>query len=103
MFIKLVPNISYQFQFNYTKKQIFYIQKDIFYKELSENIIDISERQIYKEPKTLELLVNFVGLVKAYLLEPKEVFDISEISKEYLFIIQAYDLYEIERNFRDRK
>ncbi|CAM3505136.1 ATP-dependent helicase [Paraphotobacterium marinum] len=92
---KFFQKTGHRLEYNHNEKDKNIARKVL--NKMSENIKDIAERQIYKEPKTLELLVNFVGLVKAYLLEPKEVFDISEISKEYLFIIQAYDLYEVER------
>ena len=53
-----------------------------------------------KDPKTIELLLSFIGLVKAYMLSPHEVFKIAEINRDYLFIIDAYEQFESpeERN-----
>ncbi|MCW8329762.1 ATP-dependent helicase [Photobacterium sp. SDRW27] len=54
-------------------------------------------QQMIKDPKTIELLLSFVGLVKAYMLPPREVFQMSEISRDYLFIIDAYEQFETLR------
>lgn len=37
-------------------------------------------QQMIKDPKTIELLLSFIGLVKAYMLPSREVFRMSEIS-----------------------
>ncbi|BAX53382.1 ATP-dependent DNA helicase PcrA [Photobacterium damselae subsp. piscicida] len=58
------------------------------------------KQQTYKDPKTIELLMNFIGLVKAYMLPPKEVFDLSDISSEYQFIIEAFRNFETLRQER---
>lgn len=54
-------------------------------------------QQLIKDPKTIELLMSFIGLVKAYMLPPKEVFEMSDINREYLFIIDAYWQFETIR------
>ncbi|MGF1787266.1 ATP-dependent helicase [Photobacterium swingsii] len=54
-------------------------------------------QQLIKDPKTIELLMNFIGLVKAYLLPPKEVFDLTDINHEYRFILDAYREFETVR------
>ncbi|MGF1729979.1 ATP-dependent helicase [Photobacterium kasasachensis] len=54
-------------------------------------------QQMVKDPKTIELLLSFIGLVKAYMLPPREVFRMSEISRDYLFIIDAYEQFETLR------
>ena len=54
-------------------------------------------QQMIKDPKTIELLLSFAGLVKAYMLPPREVFQMSEISRDYLFILDAYEQFETLR------
>lgn len=54
-------------------------------------------QQMIKDPKTIELLLSFIGLAKAYMLSPREVFSMSEISRDYLFIIDAFELFETLR------
>ena len=54
-------------------------------------------QQMIKDPKTIELLLSFIGLVKAYMLPPGEVFRMSEISRDYLFIIDAFEPFETLR------
>ncbi|WP_299020160.1 ATP-dependent helicase [uncultured Photobacterium sp.] len=54
-------------------------------------------QQMIKDPKTIELLLSFIGLVKAYMLPPREVFSMSEISRDYLFIIDAFEQFETLR------
>lgn len=51
-------------------------------------------QQVIKDPKTIELLLSFIGLVKAYMLSPYEVFKLAEINRDYLFIIDAYEKFE---------
>ncbi|MGF1724024.1 ATP-dependent helicase [Photobacterium nomapromontoriensis] len=51
-------------------------------------------QQMIKDPKTIELLLSFIGLVKAYMLSPMEVFKLAEINRDYLFILDAYDKFE---------
>ncbi|WP_036821329.1 ATP-dependent helicase, partial [Photobacterium sanctipauli] len=51
-------------------------------------------QQTIKDPKTIELLLSFIGLVKAYMLSPYEVFKLAEINRDYLFIIDAYEKFE---------
>ncbi|WP_371826073.1 ATP-dependent helicase [Photobacterium sp. GJ3] len=53
-----------------------------------------TKQQVYKDPKTLELLLSFVGLVKAHMLPPGEVFSMAGISGEYRFIVDAYQAFE---------
>ncbi len=54
-------------------------------------------QQMIKDPKTIELLLSFIGLVKAYMLPSREVFRMSEISRDYLFILDAYEQFETLR------
>ncbi|MGF1683643.1 ATP-dependent helicase [Photobacterium minamisatsumaniensis] len=51
-------------------------------------------QQVIKDPKTIELLLSFIGLVKAYMLSPYEVFKLAEINRDYLFIIDGYEKFE---------
>ncbi|MDO6580229.1 ATP-dependent helicase [Photobacterium sp. 2_MG-2023] len=53
-----------------------------------------SKQQHLKEPKTLELLLSFVGLVKAHMLPPHEVFAMAGINNDYRFILDAYTAFE---------
>ncbi|KDM93435.1 ATP-dependent helicase [Photobacterium galatheae] len=53
-----------------------------------------SKQQQLKEPKTLELLLSFVGLVKAHMLPPAEIFAMAGINNDYRFILQAYQAFE---------
>ncbi|WP_371929327.1 ATP-dependent helicase [Photobacterium sp. CCB-ST2H9] len=53
-----------------------------------------SKQQQLKEPKTLELLLSFVGLVKAHMLPPAEVFAMAGINSDYRFILQAFQAFE---------
>ena len=39
------------------------------------------KQQTFKDPRTIELLMSFIGLVKAHMLPPKEVFELSEINQ----------------------
>ncbi|MGF1685402.1 ATP-dependent helicase [Photobacterium japonica] len=54
-------------------------------------------QQMIKDPKTIELLLSFIGLVKAYMLSPHEVFKLADINRDYLFILDAYDAFETRR------
>ncbi|OAN17651.1 DNA helicase UvrD [Photobacterium jeanii] len=54
-------------------------------------------QQLIKDPKTIELVMNFIGLVKAYMLPANEVFALTDISEEYRFIISAYHDFEVIR------
>lgn len=58
------------------------------------------KQQTFKDPRTIELLMSFIGLVKAHMLPPKEVFDLSEINREYAFIIEAFWNFETVRKER---
>ena len=58
------------------------------------------KQQTFKDPRTIELLMSFIGLVKAHMLPPKEVFDISEINREYAFIVEAFWNFETVRKER---
>ncbi|OBU15980.1 DNA helicase UvrD [Photobacterium aquimaris] len=58
------------------------------------------KQQQFKDPRTIELLMSFIGLVKAHMLPPKEVFELSEISSEYKFIIEAFWNFETVRKER---
>ncbi|UXI00106.1 ATP-dependent helicase [Photobacterium sp. TY1-4] len=51
-------------------------------------------QQMIKDPKTIELLLSFIGLVKAYMLPPREVFQLAEISRDYLFILDGFEQFE---------
>lgn len=58
------------------------------------------KQQTFKDPRTIELLMSFIGLVKAHMLPPKEVFELSEINSEYTFIIEAFWNFETVRKER---
>ncbi|PSW05981.1 ATP-dependent helicase [Photobacterium lipolyticum] len=54
-------------------------------------------QQMIKDPKSIELLMSFIGLVKAHMVPPKDVFELSDINREYRFIIDAYWQFETLR------
>ncbi|OBU27560.1 ATP-dependent helicase [Photobacterium kishitanii] len=58
------------------------------------------KQQTFKDPRTIELLISFIGLVKAHMLPPKEVFELSEINSEYAFIVEAFWNFETVRKER---
>ncbi|WEM43583.1 ATP-dependent helicase [Photobacterium sp. DA100] len=66
-------------------------------RELSGLEKTYQRQQMIKDPKTIELLLSFIGLVKAYMLSPHEVFKIAEINRDYLFILDAYEQFETLR------
>ncbi|MGF1736343.1 ATP-dependent helicase [Photobacterium satsumensis] len=66
-------------------------------RELSGLEKTYQRQQVIKDPKTIELLLSFIGLVKAYMLSPHEVFKLAEINRDYLFIIDAYEQFETLR------
>ncbi|WP_318493114.1 ATP-dependent helicase [Photobacterium leiognathi] len=69
-------------------------------RQMAENEKSYQKQQTFKDPRTIELLMSFIGLVKAHMLPPKEVFELSDISDEYHFIIEAYWNFETIRKER---
>ncbi|WP_305829668.1 UvrD-helicase domain-containing protein [Photobacterium leiognathi] len=58
-------------------------------RQMAANEKSYQKQQTFKDPRTIELLMSFIGLVKAHMLPPKE-FELSDISDEYHFIVEAY-------------
>ncbi|KLV08815.1 helicase UvrD [Photobacterium aquae] len=66
-------------------------------REFSGKETTYTRQQMIKDPKTIELLLSFIGLVKAYMLPPYEVFKLADINRDYLFIIDCYEEFERRR------
>ncbi|MCG3864282.1 MULTISPECIES: ATP-dependent helicase [unclassified Photobacterium] len=89
---------GYQIDFNHGESDKT-IAKQIL-RQMAAQEKSYQKQQTFKDPRTIELLMSFIGLVKAHMLPPKEVFELSDISDEYHFIIEAYWNFETIRKER---
>ncbi|MEF1301480.1 UvrD-helicase domain-containing protein, partial [Vibrio owensii] len=59
-------------------------------KVIADNTHSRKVASIIRESKTADILLSFIGLVKAQMLPVKEVFEDAGISKNYSFLIPAF-------------
>lgn len=66
-------------------------------KEMSFEANHKMTSSLIRKPRTLGVLEGFTSLIKAKLLSPREVFETEGYNPEYLFLLEAFERFEVLR------